>query len=200
MKWVSHAFTTLNLSGRLLNKWCLPSFLLCCLLYGQYFLVDTCHRNLAFFHAKTSVRVIRWYLVLQRFSRLIFSFFKEKRDYRCTGSCSCERAEWIEWDLFNTIFDVAGHSACSRGDQRGITGSLFNQRSDLTYKNVLFFHSIDVRNSASQERPSDLIGGTTFPKSSTCKWRWWFDSVQNETQRHLGLHGTLRVLHDNQRL
>ena len=60
----------------------------------------------------------------------------------------------------------------------------------------------DVITGASQEHAGTETQGIStgeVPQESTPGERKsWFDSVQNETQGHLGLHATLRVLQDRQ--
>ena len=107
-------------------------------------------------------------------------------------------------------FGFAGLSTSSRSNQRGSAGSPFEQSSALRHENVLFLRPVtlrkksDVSTGVSQEHASNdstvvtSTGGATFPESSASERRSWFDSVHNETQGHLGLHATLRVLQDRQ--
>ena len=72
IKCVSHAFTDAESRWKTLEQEAFAVVFVVLffrtILYGQYFLVETDHRNLTFVHAGTSAKVTRWSLALQQFS------------------------------------------------------------------------------------------------------------------------------------
>jgi hypothetical protein len=72
IKCVSHAFTDTESRWKTLEQEAFAVVFTVLyfrtVLYGQFFLVETDHRNLTFVHAGTSAKVTRWSLALQRFS------------------------------------------------------------------------------------------------------------------------------------
>ena len=228
IKCVSHAFTEAESRWKTLEQEAFAVVFTVLffrtVLFGQFFLVETDHRNLTFVHAGTSAKVIRWSLALQRFSFGI-SFIPGEQNVIADALSRAPAGAPRSLHAIRLSDFVAGPSASSRGSQRGAggcpsaDGSSLGQQSrgalalcpvtlrkktDVstgTRQEHAVKKSAEVSTGASQEHAGTSTertstGGLIPQESSASERKSWFDSVHNETQGHLGLHATLRVLQD----
>jgi hypothetical protein len=170
-------------------------------------------------HVGTSAKVTRWSLELQQFSFGISFIPGEKNviaDALSRAPVGAPRnLHAIRLTDFSEAVPVDSDEWCQRGagsdsDSPYVNLSVLEQEGSRNalalcpMKLRLKKNRDDVSTGASQEHAGtstkmDVSTGEAIPRESTPSERKsWFDSVHNETQGHLGLHATLRVLQDRQ--